>query len=283
MPSGTRVGGAVTANDGDRLVDAGSLAFVEIGDVAFDPADQPPDPGDFLLGRGGVDAGPVVDSVDGGGQPFAGAQQIIEVCLQVGQVGNVGAEVVAARAAVPDRAGSSAGFDVGRFGAGAVGDGDLADGVAGAFGFQQHPRVAPDPVAVPVEAERGDGVDGGAAAVFADAVVAAGHGEAAVIEQFGQHVDRNPGVGVSLGVGVTIAIGHYPGLVELDAVAGAQGRQRGEPVTVACLQGGSADRLAPVGISILGGQQFQLRGRSVGESFTDPLLLGDDRRRRWPC
>ena len=131
------MGGAVTAHDGDRLVDAGSLGLVELGDVAFDAVDQPPDPGDLLLGRGGVGAGPVVDAVDGGGQPFAGAQQVIEVGLQVGQEGDVGAEVVAAGAAEPDRAGAAAGFDVGRFGAGAVGDGDLADGVAGVFGVQQ--------------------------------------------------------------------------------------------------------------------------------------------------
>ena len=76
-----------------------------------------------------------------------------------------GAEVVAVHAPVPDRAGSAAGFDVGRLGAGAVGDGDLPGGVAGAFGFQQHPRIAPDPVAMPVEAQRGDGVDGGAATI----------------------------------------------------------------------------------------------------------------------
>ena len=131
------MGGAVTADDGDGVVDAGALGVVELGDVAFDAVDQPPDPGDLLLGGGGVGAGPVVDPVDGGGQPFAGAQQVVEVGLQVGQVGDVGAEVVAARAAEPDRAGAAAGFDVGRFGAGAVGDGDLADGVAGVLGFQQ--------------------------------------------------------------------------------------------------------------------------------------------------
>ena len=104
------MGGAVTADNGDCVVDLGPLGVVELGDVAFDPVDQPPDPGDFLLGGGGVGTGPVVDSVDGGGQSFPGAQQIIEVCLQVGQVGNVGAEVVAAGAAEPDRAGASAGL-----------------------------------------------------------------------------------------------------------------------------------------------------------------------------
>ena len=171
---GDGVGGAVTADHGDGLVDLGAFGVVELGDVALDPGDQPPDPGDLLLGGGGVGAGPLVDAVDGGGQPFPGAQQVIEVGLQVGQVRDVGAEVVAAGAAEPDRAGAAAGLDVGRLGAGAVGDGDLADGVAGVLGFQQGVRVAPDPVAVPVEAERGDRVDGVAAAVFADPVVAAG-------------------------------------------------------------------------------------------------------------
>jgi hypothetical protein len=74
--------------------------------------------------------------------------------VQVGQVGDVGAEVVAAGAAEPDRAGAAAGPDVGRFGAAAVGDGDLPDGVSGVLGFQQRGGVAPDPVAVPVELRR---------------------------------------------------------------------------------------------------------------------------------
>ena len=272
------MGCAVTPHDGDGVVDAGSLGFVDAGDIAFDSVDQPPDPGDFFLGRGGVGAGPVIDAVDGGGQPFAGAQQIIEVCLQLGQERDVGAEVVAADAAVPDRAGSAAGFDVGRLGAGAVGDGDLPDGVAGALGFQQGVRVAPDPVAMPVEAERGDGVDGVAAAVFADAVVAAGHGIAAVIEQFGQDVDRHSGVGVPLGVRMPVGVGHHPGLVEFGPVAGAQGRQRGEPVAVASLQGGCADCLAPVGISDRRRQQFQFRDGRVGKTLPDPVLLGGDDR-----
>ena len=103
-------------------------------------------------GGGGVGAGPLVDPVEGGGEPFAGAQQVVEVGGQLGQVGDVGAEVVAARAAEPDRAGPAAGFDVGRFGAAAVGDGDVADGVAGVLGVQQGVGVAPEPVAVPVEA-----------------------------------------------------------------------------------------------------------------------------------
>ena len=201
------MGRAVTAHDGDCVVDVGSFGVVDAGDVGFDAVDQPPDPGDFLVGGGGVGAGPVVDSVDGGGQSFPGAQQIVEVCLQVGQERDVGAEVIAADAAETDRAGPAAGLDVGRFGAGAVGDGDLADGVAGAFGFQQQVRITPDPVAVPVETECGDPVDGRAATVLTDAVVAPGHGIAAVIEQFGQHVDRDTGISVSLGIAVPVAVG----------------------------------------------------------------------------
>jgi integrase/recombinase XerD len=52
----------------------------------------------------------------------------------------------------------------------AVAGGDLLPGV---LGFQQRRRLAPDPVAVPVEAECGDLVDRVAAAVFPDPVVAA--------------------------------------------------------------------------------------------------------------
>ena len=90
--------------------------------------------------------------------------------------------------------------DVGRFGAAAVGDGDVADGVAGVLGVQQGVGVAPEPVAVPVEAVRGHRVDGGAAALLPDPVVAAGDLEGAVIEELGQHVDGDSGVGVALGV-----------------------------------------------------------------------------------
>ena len=41
----------------------------------------------------------------GGGEPFTGAEQVIKVSGQVREVGNVGAEVVTADAAEPERAG----------------------------------------------------------------------------------------------------------------------------------------------------------------------------------
>jgi hypothetical protein len=56
---------------------------------AFDPGDEPPDPGDFLLGRRGGGAGPVIDAGHGG-QSLSGAEQVVEVGGQVGQVGDVG-------------------------------------------------------------------------------------------------------------------------------------------------------------------------------------------------
>src|ERR1039458_7794884 len=170
-----RLGGVPRlAAQGGGVGDAGAVGGGQLGDVAFDPVDEPPDSGDLLLAGGGVGADPFIDAVDAGGEAFAGAQQVIEVGGQVGQVGDVGAEVVAAGAAEPDRAGAAAGLDVGRFGAGAVGHGDLADGIPGVFGIPQGGRIAPDAVAVPVKGHGGDLVDGVTAAVFADPVVAAG-------------------------------------------------------------------------------------------------------------
>ena len=150
------MGGAVTAHYRDGFVDLGALSVVKAGDVALDLGDQVPDPGDLLLGGGGVGTGPFIDAADGGGQSFPRSEQVLEVGLQVGQEGDVGAEVVAARAAEPDRAGAAAGLDVGRFAAGAVRDGDFPDRVAGPFGVQEGAGVTPDAVAVPVEAECGD-------------------------------------------------------------------------------------------------------------------------------
>ena len=65
--------GAVLADHGDSLAHLGALGAGELGDVAVDPADEPPDPGDLLLGGGGISAGPLIDAGDGGGEPFPGA------------------------------------------------------------------------------------------------------------------------------------------------------------------------------------------------------------------
>lgn len=92
---------------------------------------------------------------------------LIAVAGQVGQVGDVGAEMVASGAAEPQRAVVPAGGDVARLGAGAVGDGDRSDHVAGVLVVQHGRRISPGAVAVPVELHGGDLVDGGPAAVLA--------------------------------------------------------------------------------------------------------------------
>jgi hypothetical protein len=107
----------VLADGGDRVVDGGPLGVAEPGEVALDPADEPADAGDLFLSGGGVSAGPVVDAVEGGSEALAGGEQVVEVSGEVGEVGDVGAEVVAAGAAEPDGAGAAAGGDVGRLGA----------------------------------------------------------------------------------------------------------------------------------------------------------------------
>ncbi|HEX9353744.1 MAG TPA: hypothetical protein VF933_08005 [Streptosporangiaceae bacterium] len=136
----------------------------------------------------------------GGEQAFPAAEQVVEVGLQVGQVGDVGAEVVAAGAAEPERAGLPAGFDVGWLGADPERDRDLADGAADVLGVQQRLGLAPGAVAVPVELHDGDPVHSLAAARLADPVVLAGRIQQLVIHQLAQHVDGDTGVGVPLGI-----------------------------------------------------------------------------------
>src|SRR6266851_1843373 len=65
---------AVLADDGDGLVDAGPVSRGEVGDIAFDAADELPDDGDLLVGGGCLVACPGVDAGDSG-EPFAGAEQ----------------------------------------------------------------------------------------------------------------------------------------------------------------------------------------------------------------
>ena len=87
------------------------LAFVggELVEAGADPGDEAADAADLLVRGHGLGACPVVE-VGGGEQAFPVAQQVVEVGLQVGQVGDVGAEVVAAGAAEPERAGLAAGL-----------------------------------------------------------------------------------------------------------------------------------------------------------------------------
>ena len=84
-----------------------------VGDLvesAADPVDQPADVGDLVVGGHRVGAGPAVE-VGCGQQPFTAGEQVVEATLQVGQIGHVGAEVVATHPAEPERAGGAASGD----------------------------------------------------------------------------------------------------------------------------------------------------------------------------
>jgi hypothetical protein len=82
---------------------------------------------------------------------------------------------------------------------------------------QQGSGVTPDPVAVPVELHGGDLVDGAAAAVFTDPVVAAGDVEIAMVHELGEDVDGNARVSVPLGVGVPVGVRDSAVLAEFAA------------------------------------------------------------------
>ena len=120
----------MAAHEGDGLLKVLSCFGFECVEAVADLIDEAADAADLFLGGHGFGAGPMIE-FGGGEQSFAGPQEVVEVGVEVGQVGDVGAEVVAADAAEPERAGAAAGFDVGRFGADAERDGDLTDGAAG--------------------------------------------------------------------------------------------------------------------------------------------------------
>ncbi len=109
-----------------RLLDLRALVVGEAVEVGLDPADQRADALDLLLGRGCLGAGPVVQ-IGCRREAFAVPQQRVEVGPQLGKVGGVGAEVVAADAAEPERAAVPADLDVAGLDADAVGDRDLPD------------------------------------------------------------------------------------------------------------------------------------------------------------
>ena len=132
-----------SANNVDGVEDFGSFGRFQVAEVVFHAAYQPTDAVDLRVAGGGLDAGPFVE-LGGGGDAFPVRQQLVEVGAEFGEVGDVGAEVAAAGAAEPERAGTAAGLDVGRFGAVAERHRDLADPLPGSFAVQESVGVAPD-------------------------------------------------------------------------------------------------------------------------------------------
>ena len=97
-----------------------------------------------------------------------------------------------------------------------------------------------------------------------------------MVEQLGEHVDRDARVGVPLGVGVPVGVRDSAVLVEFTAAVQQQRRERGEPVAVRGGQRRDGQRAAAVPVGPAGGQQLQLAGRGAGELVADTLLLGAD-------
>ncbi len=247
----------MAADDLDGFVDAGTLVGVEVIEAGVDTSDQGAYAFDLLLRGGRLGAGPVVE-LGGGEKAFPAAQQIVEVGLQVGQVGDVGAEMVAAGATEPEWAGAASGLDIGRLGADPEGHCHLAEGAPGVLGVEQLLGLTPDVIAVAVEHERGDPFDGLAAAGLADVVVALGRIKLAMVHQFTQHVDGDPGIGVALSEAVAVGVEHDAAAVELGAVLGVEERQPVDPFSVGEGQGEGGDGGSAVGIAPVGGKQFQV-------------------------
>ena len=107
----------------------------------------------------------------GSGETLSVGEQRGQVGAQLRLVGRVGAEVFAAQAAVPERAGLAAGCDVGRLGADPEWDGDPADLLAQGLGGKQGTAARPDPPGVRADLERAEGILGGALAPGGDPVI----------------------------------------------------------------------------------------------------------------
>ena len=235
-------------------------------EVVFDAADQLSQPRDFGVRGHRLGAGPVVE-FGCGPDPFAVTQQRVEVVPQLRQVGGVGAEVPAAQAPEPERAGPAAGLNVGRLGADAERDRDLTDRQALVFAFQQHPRLAPHVFPASVELHGRKGIHGSAHPGRGDRVVALSGGCRAMPHQLSQHVDRCAGVRVPLGVAVPVGVEEHRGLVELGAVRAPQRLQFVNPAAMRRGEGVIGDRLGSLRVAVCPRQQRKVGQRGVREAF----------------
>ncbi len=95
-------------NHGGGVVDLGSLLGGKLAEVLLDTVDEVLQPTDLGMGRHGLGLGPLLQ-VDRGEHSLAILEQVVQVCLEIGQVGDVGAEMVADDAPEPVGAGAAAG------------------------------------------------------------------------------------------------------------------------------------------------------------------------------
>lgn len=79
----------LTGCDGNGLVDLVAVLGAESVEVCLDATDELPNPRDLLVRGHGLVLGPGV-CFRHRGQPFPVAEQVVNVCLEVGQIGDVG-------------------------------------------------------------------------------------------------------------------------------------------------------------------------------------------------
>jgi hypothetical protein len=91
------------ADHRDRVVDQRLVVLGEVTEVGLDAADQLPQLGDLLLTWGELGFGPVLQ-VGGGLDAFPVGEQLLQVGLELWQVGRVAAEVPAAQAPLTELA-----------------------------------------------------------------------------------------------------------------------------------------------------------------------------------
>ncbi|WP_395358031.1 methyltransferase [Streptomyces sp. YH02] len=190
----------------------------------------------------------------------------------------------AANTAETDWAVLAARGDVGGFGADPVGDGDLADGPAGPLVVEQGLGLAPDAVAVAVELHGRDTVDGLPAAYLTDPVVALGGGRLPVRHQLFEDFDRDTGIGMPLGIAVTVGIEkdlllverHHRGSAVLAGNRDQDGRYLVHPGAVPVAEPPGRDGPAAFLVDDSAGQQLELFLRCMGEAFAYSLLLPED-------
>src|SRR5207302_10955226 len=101
----------------DGLFDAAAVLLAEPGEHLLVGEDEPAQGLDLLRGRRGAGPGPLGELGSGGGEAFGVGEQLAERAAQLRLAGGGGAQVLAAQAAVPERAGPPAGCDVGGLGA----------------------------------------------------------------------------------------------------------------------------------------------------------------------
>src|SRR5271169_194978 len=205
-PEPDRYGGVELCPDapehGDGVLDLGAFVLGKVRDEFLAAPDDPPERGDLLGGGDRGVAGPFFELGHGRPEAFLVGEQAGEMAAKLGEEAGVAAEVGAAEALMAERAGLAVRLDVGRLGADAEGDGDLADRVTGRLGVQEALDHRAGAFGVAVHLQGGERVDGLALPLAGDAEVRLGGGQAGVAHELGQHLDRCAGVGMTLGEAV---------------------------------------------------------------------------------